>query len=88
MGKFEEAFNESMVFSNGCRVISRFHNKEAAAEIIAHEIGEDITAENLEVGWVRFGFAPENIEDCSGENCWYTCAEHERGSKPVWVCYC
>ena len=85
MSKFEEAFNESMGFSNGCQVIAGYHSKEEAAEIITNDIDEEIQAKDLVGGWVRFGFAPEHIEDCQGENCWYQCKEWERGAKPVWI---
>jgi len=85
MGKFEEYFSAPQWFSDGSYVISGELSADVAAEMISQELGEVISVEALEPSRVRYGFAPEYIEDMQGEPCWYTGAGNGKGTKPVWV---
>ena len=85
MSKFEDAFSEPMHFSDGSYVISGKITIEEAAEEFSHYIGEEVAIEFIRPDRVRYGFAPEWVEDIdAGEACWYTGATG-KGSQPVWV---
>jgi hypothetical protein len=90
MSKFDDYFSEVQHFSNGVRVISGKMDRELAAEMMTKElmefgdISEPLKAEDLDADRVRFGFAPDFVEDCQGQLCWYTGASG-KGSLPVWV---
>ena len=85
MGKFEQTFDEPVSFSDGTYVISGYLSREEAAKEFSEYFGEEVKPENVRPERVRFGFAPENIEDRGGEACWYTGAGNSKGTKPVWV---
>jgi hypothetical protein len=85
MGKFEENFAEPASFTDGTMVVTGELTAEQAALMFSQEIDEDVNPNELERDWVRFGFAPEFVEDRAGEACWYTGAGNKKGSKPVWV---
>tara|TARA_R110000772_G_scaffold211864_3_gene322404 strand:+ start:52 stop:315 length:264 start_codon:yes stop_codon:yes gene_type:complete len=85
MSKFEDYFSEPQYFSDCSYVVSGELSAEIAAEMISEDLGEVITASELTLDRVRYGFAPEHIEDMDGEACWYTGAGIGKGTKPVWV---
>ena len=85
MSKFDDYFSEPQYFSDCSYVVSGDLSAEIAAEMISEELGDVILAEALSKDRVRYGFAPENIEDMQGEACWYTGAGNGKGTKPVWV---
>ncbi len=84
MSKFDEYFSEPQYFSHGAYVMSRKLSREDAAKQLEEALGEPIDPEELEFERVRYGFAPEDIEDRPSEACWYTGA-YGKGSIPVWV---
>lgn len=90
MSKFEEHFSEPISFTNGTWVISGMLSRDDAAKAISDvlieqgQINEQLQAESLTSDRVRYGFAPEDVEDLSGELCWYSGATG-KGSMPVWV---
>lgn len=85
MSKFKEAFSEPMSFSNGAYVVSGFIDKKLAREMISIEVDYGVNLEQIESGFVKFGFAPESIMELAGENCWYQCGEDKKGAQPVWI---
>ena len=90
LSKFEQAFSEPNCFSDGSWVISGSYSREEASEIMTSymldmgDIDEPIDSDELKEDRVRYGFAPENVENMQGEACWYTGATGN-GSKKVWV---
>lgn len=90
MSKFDDQFSEPNYFSNGAYVISGKMSREDAAEMISEvllsdeDIEEPIDPSSLKADRIRYGFAPSDVEDMTGEACWYTGARG-RGSMPVWV---
>lgn len=90
MSKFDDYFAEVNCFTGGLYVVSGKLPKETAAAMISEElieagdIDEPLQADDLDADRVRFGFAPEDVEDCKGQLCWYTGASG-KGSMPVWV---
>ena len=48
-------------------------------------MGENVEVEYVEKERVRFGYAPESVEDMAGQSCWYTGASEGNGSKLVWI---
>jgi hypothetical protein len=85
VSKFEDYFSEPQYFSDCSYVVSGELSADIAAEMISEELGEVISASALALDRVRYGFAPENIEDMQGQACWYTGAGNGKGTKPVWV---
>jgi hypothetical protein len=85
VSKFDEYFSEPQSFNNGMLVISADIDPVDAALMISSEVGEIVNPEDLEPERVRFGFAPEWVEDYQDLGaCWYTGASG-KGSKAVWV---
>lgn len=85
MSAFEEAFREVVYFTDGTLVVSGGYSRTEAHELFEYYLGEAVGAEHLSARHVRYGFAPEGVEDLVGENCWYTCSPRERGAKGVWT---
>lgn len=85
MGKFEEDFRMPVSFSDGTLVVSGYISKEDASIAFSQYTGEHIFIDDIESDFIRFGFAPDYVEDGNGEAMWYTGAGNTRGSKPVWV---
>ena len=83
--KFDDMFCEVCCFSDGSYVIDGSFSIDVAAKEFSDYLGEDVDAEEIEQDWVRFGFAPDNIEGMYGKACWYTCARKSKGSKAVWI---
>lgn len=74
--------------SNGDLAITGKISKMDAAKNLIKYTGEIMNIpflQKLESDFVRFGFAPENIEDMHGENCWYAGAKESKGAMPIWV---
>jgi hypothetical protein len=90
MGAYDDYFSEPQHFSNNAWVMNGNQSQaEAAKELsdILIELGdieEPVHHSELKSDRVRYGFAPDNVEDMSGELCWYTGAAG-KGSIPVWV---
>ena len=85
MSKFKEYFSEPQAFNNGTYVIDADIDPVDAALMIGSEVGEVVNPEDLQPDRVRFGFAPEYVEDYQDLGaCWYTGA-HGKSSKAVWV---
>lgn len=87
MSKFEEYFSEAQSFNNDTYVIDGSLDRVDAALQISIKIceGVKVNPENLQRDRVRFGFAPEFVEDYQDLGaCWYTGATG-KGSKEVWV---
>lgn len=88
--KFKEQFAEPICFSDGSWAVDGTLDKEAAREMINESmfeqgcIDEPLVIEALEKDRVRFGFAPETVEELAGELCWYSGATG-KGSMPIWV---
>ena len=85
MGKFKEEFNEPVQFSDNTLVIDGEISAEVAATAFSLYTGEEVKAEDLKKDSVRYGFAPENVEDMAGQSCWYTGGREGKGSKAVWT---
>jgi hypothetical protein len=85
MSRFKECFKEPQHFSGNSCVVSGDLPRNVAAQMIGKEVGETVTAEDLVPDRIRFGFAPTDVEEMQGENCWYTGAGDDKGTKPVWV---
>jgi len=86
MSKFEEVFTEPCCFSDGTYVIRGDIDKQEAHKAFENYFGEPVEIEGIEEDFVRFGFAPDFVEDMQGEPCWFTGAKVGKGSKKVWVC--
>lgn len=84
MTKFDDYFSEPRYFSHGSYVMSGRLTAEEAARQISEYIGEEVSPLSLKAERVRYGFAPQDVIDMSGESCWYTGARG-RGSIPVWI---
>ena len=84
MSKFSEFFCEVQTFSDGSYVLSGSFSRIEAAEMFSKYFGEDIEPKSIETDRVRFGFAPDNVEDMGGKPCWYTGAGTGRGTKAIW----
>lgn len=82
--EFDKTFSEPNHFSDGTLVISAGISRADAAKAISVYFGEHITEDKLVIDRVRYGFAPEYVEDTQGEACWYTGATG-KGSMLVWV---
>ena len=85
MSKFDEYFSEPQYFSNGTYVITGELDRVDAALQISLKSGEEVDPNKLERDRVRYGFAPEYVEDYQDLGaCWYSGASG-KGSKEVWV---
>lgn len=84
MSKFDEFLKFPQLFSNGNFVVNGRVDREEAARQLSSYTGEKIEAKTLESGYVRFGFAPGDIEDLAGELCWYETTKG-KGAMPVWI---
>ncbi len=84
MSKFDEYFSEVQAFSDGTHVLSGSFSIEEAAEMFSEYTGDRVSEEGIGADRVRFGFAPETVEDMSGRLCWYTGAGNGKGTRPVW----
>lgn len=82
--KFDEYFSEVADFTAGLLVISGKLTKEQAASEFSEYLDEEVSIESISSDRVRYGFAPEHVEDYQGEACWYTGASG-KGSMPVWT---
>ncbi len=85
MSKFSEYFSEVQCFTGGYHAISGDYSKEEAARLFSEYMDQEIETDDVGSERVRFGFAPENVEDLGGELCWYTGAGNGKGTKAVWV---
>ena len=85
MSKFKEYFKEPQYFTHGVYVVDGELSATEAARLFSIETGDDITTDMITEERVRYGFAPENVEDMAGEACWYTGAGNGKGTKPVWM---
>lgn len=87
MPKFEDVFAEPVWFTHGAYLVSGEYSREKAAELFSHYLGEDIDPKALSEDRVRFGFAPDYVEDRDSlpAQCWYSGCKPGKGSKPVWV---
>lgn len=87
MCKFSEYFSEPQYFTDGSYVINGEMDRAQAALEISAAIGEPVTPEQLKQERVRFGFAPEFVEDRNDFDgpTWYTGAGNGKGTKPVWI---
>lgn len=86
MAKYEEMFEDACWFTDGTYVIGGWYSREEAAERFSNDLGRPIDPEDIYEERVRFGFPPENCEDCDHKNgpLWYNGA-CGRGSKIVWA---
>jgi len=85
MSKFSEYFSEAQAFNNGTFVIDGSLDEVDAALKISIKACEPVSPSELQRDRVRFGFAPEFVEDYQDLGaCWYTGASG-KGSKAVWV---
>lgn len=88
MGKFDEHFSKVLHFTDDRYVVSGYYDMQEAAQLIGKYIGEDIDLSCLKIGYVRFGFVPDYVEDYEpGQACWYTVEDPTKGTKPVWAYY-
>ena len=85
MSKFDDQFCEPVSFSDSTYVVTGKISVEEAAASFSSCLGEGIKSNQLTADRVRFGFAPEFVEEMQGEPCWYTGAGKGRGTMPVWV---
>jgi hypothetical protein len=85
VSKFDEFFAEVQFFSNGVYVLSYSYSKDEASKMFSEYMGKDFSPEYLGVESVRYGFAPEYVEDMAGVSCWYMGGKEGKGSKAVWV---
>lgn len=83
--KFEEYFSEVNHFSNGQLVYRGDVSAKDAAQAFSNYTGDEITENDIGEDYVRYGFAPEFMEDMHGQSCWYTGAGKKKGSKRVWT---
>ena len=85
MSAFDKYFSEPQLFNNGEYVISGQYDRVDAALKIGYAIDEIVNPENLRSERVRFGYAPEFVDEHTELGaCWYTGASG-KGSKAVWV---
>lgn len=82
---FEEYFSEPKYFSDNTLVVRGDITREEAVELFRDYTGDPVPEECLKPDLVRYGFAPDYVEDLAGQSCWYTGARSGKGSKPVWV---
>lgn len=82
---FEEYFSEPQHFSNRTLVVRGDITRAEAVELFRDYTGDPVPEESLQPDLVRYGFAPEFVEELAGQSCWYTGARSGKGSKPVWV---
>jgi len=86
--KFEKAFSEPCMFTDGSYHISRNqYDKEAAALEFSSYLGEIIKPEKLKENSVRFQFANEHIKDEMGcTHCWMEVESNTKNAQPAWEC--
>lgn len=85
MGRFEKIFKEPFLFSHGALLLDGNKSQKEACEIFDWYTGDQVSSADLTVDYVRFGYAPDYIDDIeAGRNCWFT-TTNKKGAKPVWV---
>ena len=88
MSAFDDYFSEVRAFNNCTYVVTGKITKEEAIELFRIELGlegRDVSPTNVHPDRVRYGYAPEYVEDHESLGaCWYTGASG-KGSMPVWV---
>jgi hypothetical protein len=85
MSKFDEYFMKAQSFNNDTYVITGNLERVDAALQISLETCEEVNPNDLKRDRVRFGFAPQCVEDHEDLGaCWYSGASG-KGSKEVWV---